>query len=204
MAREASERPEWSEFALFAELRGKGVRAQAFKALTPFVQRAVDWDFKDRLSFCRWLLNRSLNFKDRTVAIPQPLSTGLVIATVLEWSDREPDSAEAHLWLGLLGCDDASQHLQRALELDPSCDRARWTLVEWLLGDVEYNQHELPAFYIHDPRNDLPVLDQVDALIDARPDHREAVRLRQEVAELRRLATEWLTAHPKEGDFASY
>jgi len=51
-----------------------------------------------------------------------------------------------------------------ALELDPNCEPARQTLVQWILADIDYSQHELPAIYIHDPREDLKDLVRAEQL----------------------------------------
>jgi len=112
--------------------------------------------------------------------------------------------AEAHLWLGLLRCDDPSEHLADALKLDPNCEQARQVLVEWIIGDIEYNQHELPSFYIHDPREDLAALDRAADLLAGASTSEETFRQKLEIAELRRRAEGWLAAHPLPGDFAKH
>ena len=106
------------------------------------------------------------------------------------------------MWLGLLGCDTPAEHLDRALELDAGCEPARQTLVQWILASVEYNQHELPNFYIHDPQVDLPELRRALELSDGSDDQDWAMNTRREVSELRTRAEDWLANHPREGDFA--
>jgi hypothetical protein len=204
MGEEAEHHAGWADYAAFANCRSRGLRSDGFRALDSFIVVSGSWSFEGRLAFCRWLFGPLPNFSDQRLALPQPLLAKIAIPTVKEWSAREPNCAEAHLWLGLLHCDVPREHLARALELDPTCDRARWTLVEWIIGDVEYNQHHLPDFYIHDPRDDLPVLNQAEALIDGGGDDERADCLRREVSELRCRAEDWVAAHPREGDFAAH
>lgn len=196
--------PEWARFADFAEARSKGLRGDAFRSLNVFLDESGGWDYPRQLRFTRWLLEASLRFSDRALPIPHPLSVRLVVPVVRQWCDREPEDAQPRLWLGLLRCDDPSAHLEAALKLDPTCEKARQTLTDWALDDVEYNQHHLPDFYIHDPRLDLVELDRLSAVIDASADEEWAGRVREEIRELRCRAEEWLSLHPRPGDFAAY
>ena len=200
LAAQVGERTDWHEFARFCHLRGKGLRADAFKSLNEFLAKATRWPFEARLQFTRWLLDRwrpGLN-------LPQPLHTHLVEPTVREWVKNDPHDASAHLWLGLLGCDNPTIHVERALELNPQLDFARKTLVQWILADIDYNQHEMPSLYIHDPREDLKRLERAESLIREGGSQEWVEGTRQEIPDLRRQAEEWLAAHPDEGDFASY
>jgi hypothetical protein len=94
-------------------------RKEAFQSLATFLQTAASWSFEERLAFCRWLLAASLTLGDRGSPLPQPLLAEIAVPTVKEWSRRDPNSAEAHLWLGMMRCDDPLMHLARAMDLDP-------------------------------------------------------------------------------------
>ena len=102
----------------------------------------------------------------------------------------------------MLRCDDPSRHLEGALELDPTCELARMTLVDRILGHVDMSQHELPAFYIDDPREDLKALDKAQGFADGGADGAWIDAAKQRITELRALATEWLAWHPEKRDFA--
>ncbi len=196
LALEANARPEWHEFALYCELRGRGIRSGAFDSLGRFIEQAVTWTFDARLQFARWALEYSNLFYDRGVLLPTPVRTSLLMPTLMEWSANSPREAQAHLWLGLLGCDDPRHHLTCALEFDPTCEAARQTLANWILGDIEYNQHHLPDFYILDPRGDLSTLIQVERLIEDSSSESWAETTRKEVLRLRMNVDSWLAAHP--------
>ncbi len=170
--------------------------------LEVFIEAASRWSFDERLAFCMWLLEESRRLFDPTLLLSQPLYTRLVVPAVREWREQSPDDARPHLWLGMLRCDDPSLHLEHALRLDPSCELARVTLTQWILGDVEYNQHELPAFYIHDPRDDLVALDRADGLASDSAEQAWVEGVRREIADLRMRAEGWLAEHPLPGDFA--
>lgn len=187
---------ECQAFARYLHFRGRGQREAALSALEEFTVSASGWAFEDRLVFAKRLLTQSREFRDVGVLIAQPLHARVLVPTLRQWNAREPREAEPHLWLGLLRCDDPSEHLARALELDPELTIARQTLIGWMLGDVEYNQHELPSLYIHDPRDDLILLDRADALIGGASEAAWAIELRNEANELRERAVEWLKSHP--------
>jgi hypothetical protein len=198
----AKERPVWNSFAEFARLRSVGRRAAAMNHLNGFLDDACAWDFYARFEFTKWALEESRQFSDRGFFLPHPAQVRLIVPTLREWLDVAPFDAEPHLWLGLLRCDDPSRHLKRALELDPTCEPARQTLAQWILADIEYNQHELPAFYIHDPRDDLKALDQATRLVQASAVEEWANDIRREIIDLRARTEVWLQAHPGPGDFA--
>ncbi|WP_146620075.1 hypothetical protein [Acuticoccus sediminis] len=204
LANEASEHNEWREFAAFADSRSQGLRTEAFRHLSHFIHATRDWKFEERLGFCRWLLGKGDAFGGLGIASPQPLRASLLVPTMREWLEREPKIAEAHLWLGLLRCDDPSEHLTSALALNPNCQRARRVLVEWIINDIDYNQHELPSFYIQDPRDDLVELERAADLLAGVPNSTEIDRQKLEIVELRRRAAAWLAAHPLPGDFADH
>ena len=199
LAVQASERAEWLGFARFCELRAKGLRADAFKALSGFLDQAETWPFETRLQFIHWLLDKWGNGLD----LPQPLYARLVVPTAREWANSKPQEPRAHLWLGLLRCDNPTLHVERALELDPALELARKTLVQWILADIDYNQHEMPSLYIHDPRADLEALHRVEVLIGQVGLGAWVEGPRQEIPDLRRQAQEWIAAHPRKGDFAT-
>jgi hypothetical protein len=76
--------------------------------------------------------------------------------------------------------------------------------VEWIISDIEYNQHELPSFYIHDPRRDLAELDRARDLLAGASTSGETNRQKLEITELRVRTEGWLAAHPLPGDFAKH
>jgi hypothetical protein len=194
LAADARKEDAWLEFSRFCERRGQGVRAVAMEHLNNFLLAAASWSLDKRLAFSKWVMWRSRKFDDDRVVLPDPLRKKLLIPTLRSWAEISPNDAEVHLWLGLLRCDDPSGHLDQALKLDPSCELARRTLTNWIIGDVEYNQHELPSFYINDPVEDLNELERASKLAS---DSTEEPRVRiwqQEIAELRTRAEGWVAA----------
>jgi hypothetical protein len=199
LASQARVEATWQGFANYLKQHGKGTRKSALVTLKSFIDEAVVWQFDARLSFTLWLLGEM-----NADAIVQPLKMRLLIPTLKEWQDREPLKAEAHLWLGLLHCDNPIVHLQRAIELNSQCQKARERLCSWIIGDISYNQHELPAFYIHDPKVDLLDLAEAEALCIGYEGADWAIGLLPEIFEQRQLAEDWLRDHPRPGDFASH
>ncbi|MDG2528929.1 hypothetical protein [Caulobacter endophyticus] len=198
------DKPAWRGFADYCAKRGAGLRPAAMTALEGFLDEAAGWTDDARLVFVRWLLPQSQGFMGQHLILPQPLHERVVTPAVRAWSVQAPHSAEPRLWLGLLRCDDPCAHLEAALALDPDCDLAKRTLVNWILADIDYNQHHMPAFYIHDPRRDLVDLDRVVALAGGGADGVWKADVLAEARSLRAVAERWLSDHPDEGDFASH
>jgi len=185
LAAEAKEEDSWFGFSRFCELRGQGIRAASLQQLDKFVQAACSWSFEKRRAFSQWVLLRSRKFRDDRVVLPHPLREQLIVPTLRMWCDALPSEAEPHLWLGLLRCDNPSNHLDQALKLDPSCDLARRTLTDWILSDVEYNQHELPSGYLNDPESDLEELERAAELASGSISEAWARNVHREIADLR-------------------
>jgi hypothetical protein len=204
LAAEARKEEEWHDFSRFCELRGQGARAAAMEHLNKFLHAAARWSLEKRLAFSKWVLRCSRRFRDDRVVLPHPIRERLVVPTLRSWSEASAGEAEAHLWLGLLRCDDPSRHLDQALKLDPSCALARQTLTDWIISDVEYNQHELPSLYINDPAGDLAELDRASELV-AGVTVEAWVRIRQKaIAELRTRALSWMATNNRDGNVVSF
>ena len=204
LAAEAKKEEEWHDFSRFCQLRGQGVRAVAIKHLNKFLQVAAPWSLEKRLAFSKWVLWRSRKFKDDRVVLPHPIRERLIVPTLRNWLDTSPGEAEAHLWLGLLRCDDPSCHLDRTLKLDPSCELARQTLTDWIISDVEYNQHELPTFYINDPTEDLKELDRASELAAGATIEAWITITRQKIAQLRTKTLSWMATKDRADNVVSF
>jgi hypothetical protein len=194
LAAEAKAKDSWLDFSQFCALRGQGVRAAAMERLDKFLRAAVAWPLEERLAFSKWLLQRSQKFHDDRVVLPHFLRERLIVPTLRQWNEALPNEADPHLWLGLLRCDDPSHHLDKALSLDPSCEQARRALVDWILSDVEYNQHELPSFYINDPTDDLKALKRALELASDRAAEAWASSALREIGERRARAESWIAS----------
>lgn len=199
LATDARKEDAWLEFSRYCERRGRGVRAAAMEHLENFLQAAVAWSFEKRLAFSRWVLCHRPKFSDDRVVLPNPLRTRLLIPTFRAWEEMSPGEAEAHLWLGILRCDDPSAHLGKALELDPSCELARETLTCWILSDIAYNQHELPSGYLGDPADDLRELDRASELLCASTVETWVSTVQKQIVHHRALAEDALAKKDRAG-----
>ena len=211
IASDADERAAWQEFGRYCVLRATGVRKPALQALDRFLQQATGWPFVERLAFVRWLMAGTARFprysslsSQSALLIPQPLRDRLLIPTITEWSEQAPQDHEPFLWLGLLGHGHARDQFARALALDPACEKARRMLVDWMLDPINYNQHELPSFYIHDPREDLEDLQEALHIATSSSDAAWLDGTRATIHRYRLRAEAWLVLHPAPGDFALY
>jgi hypothetical protein len=204
LAAEARKEELWFDFSRFCEFRGQGVRAAAMEHLNKFLQAAAPWSLEERLAFTKWVLWRSRKLQYDRVVLPHPLREKLLIPTLRSWSEASPSAAESHLWLGLLRCDDPAHHLDQALRIDPSCELARRTRIDWIISGVEYNQHELPSFYIDDPADDLEELDRASELVAGSAVEAWARIRLEEIAELRTRAISWMATKNRAGNVVPF
>src|ERR1700722_7145580 len=86
LALQAGQQADWRGFARFCELRGNGLRLDALKSLSEFLDQAATWPFEARLQFTRWLFDTWGPSRD----LPQPLHARLVVPTIREWANKEP------------------------------------------------------------------------------------------------------------------
>ncbi|WP_076864875.1 hypothetical protein [Bradyrhizobium mercantei] len=205
LAEEAKKEHSWLEFSQFCGLRARGVRAAAMEQLDRFIRTTDSWSFERQRAFSQWVLSGSRRFNDGRVVLPHPIRERLIVPTLRRWCEISPKEAEPHLWLGVLrsGADPA-HHLEGALELDPSCILARQTLIEWILGAVDYNQHELPYAYINDPADDLQALAQASELISGSETEAWGASALREIAEFRARADSWMTRRSDAGNVVPF
>jgi hypothetical protein len=192
LAAEAKKEDAWLEFSRFCELRGRGVRAAAMEQLGKFIQAAVAWSFEKRLAFSQWALWRSRNFRDDRLVLPHPIREHLIVPTLRMWREASPDAPDPHLWLGLLGCDDPSHHLDQALKRDPSCELARQKFTDLIFRDIAYSQHELPGFYLGRVEDDLKELEKASELVSGSKAEVWARGAQRRIAVFRARAEDWM------------
>ena len=77
------------------------------------------------------------------------------------------------------------------MKRDPGLEPARIDLIENLLRDVTYNQHELPWGYIGDAAEDVAGLDEAEAMMVGLPLEVE-LDLRPRVVLARKAARDWI------------
>jgi len=127
--------------ARYCDLRQQGLRKPALLVLHEFVSASKAWSFQDRRTTADRLLLMWQNHPFVHQLLPQPLIEGFVRLTLREWSDDEPDSAEALRWTGVVFGDRLA--LERALLIEPRDDIARRTLITAPLNDVDYATRHL-------------------------------------------------------------
>jgi hypothetical protein len=198
LAEEAAERPGWTSFATYCRLRGKGLRRDAFVALDAFIAEAVLWSLAERVAFALWVGERRRAYGGQAEAVlPVPLFRLLVRPTLEDWSAASPADPWPWVWLARLSTGGSTYHapaepyLREALKRDPGLEPARIDLIENLLRDVTYNQHELPWGYIGDAAEDVAGLDEAEAMMVGLPLEVE-LDLRPRVVLARKAARDWI------------
>ncbi|HEY6376051.1 MAG TPA: hypothetical protein VIX90_11075 [Edaphobacter sp.] len=171
--------PHWQAYADFCLEYERWFRNQAFLILERFIGRIEREPFLERRRFVSWLMNIAEGQDGRHMLIPHPLKVRVVEPTLLEWVEVEPLSSEPHRWIGDL------EHLERAVELDPTDHIALKKLIIVLLSRVGYATHELPYGYLGSVSEDLATLSKIEALLPRLPNEDDRAAYAVDVAEER-------------------
>jgi hypothetical protein len=192
-AEAAQSDPAWEGYADYCRLREQGLRKESLRRLDAFITALAPSPFERRLPFVRWVLleaERGDHPSNGMLLLPHPLVERLVVPTLREWEECEPQAAEPAFWLGHTL--NSTEHYRRAITLDPSHAAARACLAHHLLGFAAYSTHELPSGYIGEPEEGLAALDEAEALVSGLPPSEERESLLREVAMERALTRSWM------------
>jgi hypothetical protein len=156
----AAQHPAWADYAAYCLTREQGLRKDAFRHLTTFLAKAESWNLDQQIEFISFLFPFFETVEAADYGpFPQPLSERLVKPTLLAWCAREPQDVRPFRWYGRYYRERA--YLLRALELDPSDDEARETLLGWWSYSLYYAVHHMPDGYIGNPADELALGDLV-------------------------------------------
>ena len=194
VASQAADRGDMADYVTYLHLQEKGLRQQAFEAVTRFVGAALARPLTERISIVDWMLSVAEGAEASTVLIPHPLRSDLIEPTLAEWRLQSPTDPRPLRWSS-----DAAMW-RRAIHLDRDEQIARRRLIASLLGAVDYSTHEVigGTCYIGDPQSDMAALDEVTMLIQGLSDdddHRAL--LQREVSEYRTTIGNYLKQQKK-------
>jgi hypothetical protein len=147
--------------------------------------------FAERRRFVSWLMSFARERNAITILIPHPLKIRVIEPTLAEWMIVEPTCAEPHRWIG------GYEHLQQAMELDPTDQIALRDLVIFLLSQVDYSTHELPSGYLGSPSKDLEDLNKAEVLLPRISNESDRAAYAADIAEQKALIHEYLRKHPE-------
>lgn len=211
IAEELQHEPAWKAYAEYCELRGQRQNKPARVAAERFLEEAQSWDFKTRKRFSQWLMDRTGWVMERCgrsrytiggqslIASPEVIKA-LLLPTLVEWRNREPNDPDPHFCLGVYGVDELpSVNLREAIRLDPAHGPARAALIGLVLDAVGYAQHELPSGYLGEPADDLVNLDEAEALLTDAVDPAVKKLLLERISSLRTAAHKAIDTGMKAG-----
>jgi hypothetical protein len=158
---EAAERESagWQDYADFCLKLEKGLRHEALLLLERFIVHLEREPFIERRRFVKWLMGITGGQKGRRTLLPHPLVIRIIEPTLLEWVEVHPEDSEPHRWIG------DPEHLEKAIELDPTDHIAAKRLVIALLSQIDYATHELPFGYLGIASEDFAKLARIEALL---------------------------------------
>ena len=191
VAESISAEPRWQEFFDYCTLREKGLRKQALASIERLISQSSEWPSSDRRRFANWIYQTHLSFPNVHQLIVTPLNQRLLIPTLESWITDEPENATPRRWLAFATGDHS--HFSDALSRDPRDDISRYRLVCRHLGDVDYQCHHLPDYFIGEPIEALGLLDAALDLGLGFGDQRIMPTLADEFADLRSRIKDWIT-----------
>ena len=127
---EALKNADWADYAKYCFDREKGLRKEAFKHLDKFLKSTEAWNLEKKIDFVKFLFPFFENLEEADYGpFPQPLSDKLVKPTLTTWCDKEQIDNNPFRWFGKYYR--SEEHLFKALEINPTDDLARQTILSW-------------------------------------------------------------------------
>lgn len=156
----AKENADWTDYANYCFDREKGLRKEAFKHLDKFLKLSTNWTLDKKIDFVRFLFPFFENVQDADYGpFPQPLSDKLVKPTLTAWCETEKLDNNPFRWFGKYYR--SEEHLFKALEINPTDDLARQTILSWWTYNIYNSVHHLPHYYIGDPFDDIKLGEKI-------------------------------------------
>jgi hypothetical protein len=161
---------DWIDYMHYCLEREKGLRKEAFKYLNDFIDKAIKWRLEDKIEFLKHVFPLFETIEDASYGpFPQPLSEKLIKPSLIEWCSFETQLSDPFRWYGIY-YDDTNEHLDKALVINPSDDKARIAYLQKITNNIYYSTHHLPDGYIGDPYEDvkesIKAQEHIDLLID--------------------------------------
>lgn len=148
--------PQWKNYASFIESRKVGLHDKADFFLERFVKEMSSRNFGERKEFAEWISQQKHEDKRLSKWVSKDLNTLVVVPTLKEWCELEPENPVPFRWLNTV------DSLIQAIDLDPEEQIARYELCYKVLSHVDYNQHSLfDNTYLGDPEQDLGLLNLI-------------------------------------------
>ncbi len=156
----AAKKSEWILYANYCFDREKGLRKEAFKQLDSFLVTTIDWTMKQKIEFLNFLfpIIESV-FEAGYGPFPQPLNDRLIKPSLIDWCEIEKNDGNPFRWYGKYYR--SEEHLFKALEIDPSDDLSRQTIINWWSHRIYFSVHHLPDGYIGEPFEDIKLGDKI-------------------------------------------
>jgi hypothetical protein len=157
-----------------------------FASLGEFISALEQAPFADRKAFVSWILHETDRADGKHLVKPYPLQTRIIDSTLAEWLKCDPESGEAHRWIG------GDDHLKQALSIDPDDQIVRRKIIVAILDRVAHSMHELPEGYLGDPEQDRIALTDAASLLEHLSDEQLCRDLSSDVSELMAIVQEHL------------
>lgn len=176
--------------ALYCELRGKGLRQEAFRKLDTFLTAARARDPKVQRKMVLRILEIHRGLGGAHQFLSMPLKNRFIEPVLETWHREQPENAVPLRELALLRRDTAM--LWDALSVCEHDDEVRVALASELLRYVEYATHHLlEGLFIGDETEAAGALDEAKAVLEGLTDPSEAQRLWEELKAMTLLLSDW-------------
>lgn len=157
----ALQNSEWTDYANYCFDREKGLRKEAFKHLDKFLKITENWPLQKKIEFVKFIFPLFENVVDADYGpFPQPLKDTLLKSSLLAWCESEKLESNPFRWYGKYY--QSTEHLFQAVEINPSDDLARVTIIRWWTDSIHFSMHHLPDVYLGDPLEGLILCEQVN------------------------------------------
>lgn len=178
----------------FFVLKEKGLRKQAFQALSSFLDEATLWNDYQQQDFACWLFSICEEVEEFDDEFVHPLEENLLKPILSKWMVDKATDPRPYRWFGLfMNSDKSSEFLKRAFELGGKDEQqALEGLISIKLDSLWYSFHHISEdLFLGNLEEDAVILEELqhfqNLLADA--EFREVVE--KEINYYRDLLKEW-------------
>ena len=136
---------DWAkDYIQYLDLRKKGLKKQANKALQNFITVFQSQDKKSRRHFIDVVHSIAFLEKEYSIYLPYNLSEDILKKEIYSWFEEEPENSIPYKWSYELDL------VKKSLELNSLDQEALLLFGEMLINKVSMNQHEITSGFSYD------------------------------------------------------
>lgn len=182
-------------FKRFCVLKEKGLRKEALKALSSFIDEAKEWDNDKKQDFASWLFALFEVSDNIHHLLVHPLEENLLKPTLEEWIKKNPKDPRPYRWYGLfLQTENLNEYLNNAIKLGGKSEQLSLRkLINSYFYSLWYSFHHISEdLYLGSVEEDSILITKLQELNDKIEDQQIRKNNDEEINYYTNLLTDWM------------